>query len=131
MNALQVRSPRGCRMAALLAALMSCAIPAHASLRSLIGGGRPFLRMSFASERVVSITHCGDGYDVATADGRMRRFWEFNLRFKTDSSLHGPAADTPILVEAGMQGDRAYLVFAAPQQISGFIRESCAAPARK
>jgi hypothetical protein len=114
------------RAAALLLALALPGAPAAASLRSLIGGGRPFLRMSFASERVASIRHCADGYVVTTADGKAHRFWEFNLRFKTDSSLHGPAAGAPVLVEAGMQGDRAYVVFSAPQEISGFVRESCA-----
>lgn len=128
MNTDLPRSMRGSRRAALFAALALAAAPTSASLRSLIGGGRPFLRMSFASERVVSIAHCGDGYAVSTADGKTRRFWEFNLRFKTDSSLHGPAPDTPVLVEAGMQGDRAYVVFSTPQQISGFIRESCSRP---
>lgn len=131
MSARFPRYARWGRRAALLVALLLSASIAPASLRSLIGGGRPFLRMSFASERVVSITHCGDGYAVSTADGKTRRFWEFNLRFKTDASLHGPAPDTPILIDAGMNGDRAYVVFSAPQRVSGFIRESCAAPARK
>jgi len=118
----------GRRAAALVvAALTLPGAHAAASLRSLIGGGRPLLRMSFAGERITAIRHCGDGYAVTTADGRTREFWEFNLRFKTDSSLRGPAPGTPVLLESGMQGDRAYAIFSRPQEISRFIRESCGA----
>jgi hypothetical protein len=30
-----------------------------------------------------------------------------------------------VIVGAGMQGDRASVVFAAPSEISGFIKQSC------
>ena len=75
--------------------------------------------------QVMSITHCGDTYTVKTADGKVNKTWEFNLRFKTDSSALGPQPGKPIIVGAGMQGDRASVVFAAPGEISGFIKESC------
>jgi len=52
-------------------------------------------------------------------------FWEFNLRFKTDSSPNGPAPGKPVLVGQGMQGDRAQVVFSAPEEISSFIRKGC------
>lgn len=121
------RSLRCWSIALLLVVLAAPGAHAAGTLRSLLGGGRPFLRMSFASERVVSIRHCTDGYAVATADGRTRQFWEFNVRFKTDSSAHGPPLGTPFLMESGMQGDRVYVIFSTPQEITGFIRESCGA----
>ena len=49
----------------------------------------------------------------------------FNLRLKTDSSKLGPLPGNPVVVGAGMQGDRASIVFASPKEISGFIKQSC------
>ena len=75
--------------------------------------------------QVVAITHCRDAYTVKTADGKINKVWEFNLRFKTDSSKLGPQQGKPVIVGAGMQGDRASVVFATPGEISGFIKTSC------
>jgi len=83
------------------------------------------LRKAPPAGQVVSISHCGDTYTVRTADGRVNKVWEFNLRFKTDSSKDGPAPDKPVIVGAGMQGDRASVVFAAPAEISSFIKRTC------
>jgi cytochrome c len=88
--------------------------------------GLPDLKKAGAEARVVSIRYCGDGYRVATADGKTHTFWEFNLRFKTDSSTDGPAAGKPVLMRAGMQGDRAAVIFSRPDEISTFIRRECA-----
>jgi cytochrome c len=75
--------------------------------------------------RVTAIKHCGDTYSVTTADGKTTKVWEFNLRFKTDSSALGPELGKPVIVGAGMQGDRASVVFSTPPEISRFIAESC------
>jgi cytochrome c len=75
--------------------------------------------------QVRSIKHCGDTYTVETADGRVEKVWEFNLRFKTDSSKLGPAPRKPVVVGAGMQGDRASIVFATPREISESIQQGC------
>ncbi len=75
--------------------------------------------------QVTAISHCGDAYTVKTADGKVEKVWEFNLRLKTDTSELGPRPGKPVIVGAGMQGDRAAIVFAAPAEISGFIKESC------
>ena len=75
--------------------------------------------------QVVAISHCGDTYAVTTADGKVNKVWEFNLRLKTDSSKLGPHSGRPVIVGAGMQGDRASVVFATPGEISGFIKASC------
>ena len=83
------------------------------------------LRKAPAEGRVTAITHCGDTYTVGTADGKSQRIWEFNLRFKTDSSKLGPLPGKPVAIGAGMQGDRASVVFASPKEISEFIKQSC------
>ncbi len=75
--------------------------------------------------QVVFIGHCGDSYSVKTADGKTNRVWEFNLRFKTDSGKDGPRPGKPVIVGAGMQGDRASGVFAGPAEISNFIKQAC------
>jgi cytochrome c len=67
----------------------------------------------------------GDSYKVSTADGKTHDFWERNLRFKTDSSDDGPQKGAPAIVGAGMMGDRASVIFAAPEEISASIRQEC------
>jgi cytochrome c len=92
----------------------------------MMGGGEvPNLKTLDPQERVRSITRCGDTYKVATADGNVRDFWERNLRFKTDASDDGPQKGSPAIVAAGMMGDRADVIFASPDEISGFISHQC------
>ncbi|NQV57315.1 MAG: hypothetical protein HQ503_15760, partial [Rhodospirillales bacterium] len=74
---------------------------------------------------IVSITHCGDAYKVVTKAGQAHRYWEFNLRFKTDGSEKGPPPGQPALIPSGSSGDRAYAVFAGPSEISAFVKQSC------
>jgi len=83
------------------------------------------LRQPPPDGQVVGINHCRDSYAVKTADGKVNKVWEFNLRFKTDSSEMGPVRGKPVIVGAGMQGDRASVVFSAPNEISGFVKEAC------
>jgi cytochrome c len=83
------------------------------------------LKAAPPSGQVTAISHCGDAYTVQTADGNANKVWEFNLRFKTDSSNLGPSPGKPVIVGAGMQGDRASVVFATPTEISRFISERC------
>jgi cytochrome c len=75
--------------------------------------------------QVTSIKYCGDTYTVGTADGKSQKIWEFNLRFKSDSGKLGPSPGKPVVVGAGMQGDRASIVFASPGEISGAIKPAC------
>jgi cytochrome c len=89
------------------------------------GGAVPNLKTLDPQKRVRTITHCGDTYKVSTADGKVRDFWERNLRFKTDVSDDGPQKGAPALVGAGMMGDRADVIFASPDEISGFISHQC------
>jgi len=37
----------------------------------------------------------------------------------------GPVTGAPALLGAGMMGDRASVIFAAPDEISGFIKHDC------
>jgi cytochrome c len=89
------------------------------------GGGPPNLKNLDPDERVQKIAHCKDSYRVTTADGKTHDFWERNLRFKTDASGEGPQKGAPGLVPAGMMGDRADVIFAAPEEITRFIAEQC------
>lgn len=75
--------------------------------------------------QVRSIRVCRDSYFVTTADGKTAAFWEPNLRFKTDSTGTGPLAGKPVIMPAGMIGDRASVFFAASDEISPFIKRRC------
>ncbi|OHC82465.1 MAG: cytochrome C [Rhodospirillales bacterium RIFCSPLOWO2_12_FULL_67_15] len=77
------------------------------------------------AQQVVAIRYCGDTYLVTTAVGELPPFWEFNLRFKTDSSATGPAKGHPAIMGAGMMGDRASVIFADPAEIGTFIEKRC------
>lgn len=89
------------------------------------GRGLPDLKKADTKYHVTAIRYCGDAYRVTTGDRETETFWEFNLRFKTDGSPNGPAAGKPVLIGAGMQGDRASIVFSRPEEISAFIRREC------
>jgi cytochrome c len=77
------------------------------------------------NNRVTSIRYCGDTYTVGVESGESHQFWEFNLRFKTDSSARGPERSHPVLIPGNMMGDRAFVIFSAPAEISGFIEAKC------
>jgi cytochrome c len=95
-------------------------------MMGMMGGGQvPNLKKLEPDERVAKITHCRDTYRVTTADGKTRAFWDRNLRFKTDAGEDGPEKGAPAIVGAGMMGDRADVIFAAPEEISGSIASEC------
>ncbi len=89
------------------------------------GGAVPNLRKLLPTQRIQTITLCRDTYRVTTADGAVHEFWERNLRFKTDSSPDGPARGAPAILDAGMMGDRASAIFATPDEIGAWIKQSC------
>ena len=88
-------------------------------------GPRSDLKQVGKDRRVTAIRHCGDAYHVTTETGRTIPYWEFNLRFKTDSSANGPARGKPVLASAGMQGDRAQVVFSSLDDLKRFLVERC------
>ena len=109
----------------LLAFLKEATQPGQAARRSPPQGGAPNLKKLNPEDRVQAIGYCRDTYRVTTNDGKIRDFWERNLRFKTDSSDEGPVPGAPAMLDAGMMGDRASVIFARPEEISKFISAGC------
>lgn len=89
------------------------------------GGELPDLKTLGTEHQVTAVRYCQDTYQVTTADGTSEPYWETNLRFKTDGSKLGPTPGKPVIVGAGMMGDRASIIFAAPTEISAFIQSAC------
>jgi cytochrome c len=89
------------------------------------GGPDPNLKKLEPGIQVKAITYCRDTYRVTTVDGKTRAFWERNLRFRTDSSQDGPKKGAPAIMPAGMMGDRAAVIFAAPDEIAKVIEARC------
>lgn len=83
------------------------------------------LKVTTPQQRVTAIRHCADTYFVTLGSGNTYPFWEFNLRFKTDSSKYGPHKGKPTILQASMRGDRAFVIFSTPGEISLFIKEQC------
>ena len=115
---------------AYLKALSEGKAPAAASAPSgmmgMMGSGRmPNLKQADRDSQVQGLRHCRDTYFVTTADGKIHKVWEFNLRFKTDTSENGPNPGKPVILGAGMRGDRAVVVFAAASEFGNFIKERC------
>jgi cytochrome c len=97
-------------------------------MQGMMGGATaPFedLKKLGSDHEVQAIRYCHDTYHVMTADGQSSDFWEANLRFKTDSSDAGPLSGKPVIMPAGMMGDRASVFFAAPEEMSAFIKHQC------
>ncbi|MGH6968778.1 MAG: c-type cytochrome [Stellaceae bacterium] len=115
---------------AYLKALSEGKAPAQTAQHGMGGmmggaGERPNLKNVTPENTVTAIRYCRDTYRVAMADGKTKAFWESNLRFKTDSSDRGPREGVPVLLGAGMMGDRAFIVFANPEEFARFIRPGC------
>lgn len=85
----------------------------------------PDLKRLPAENQVKAIRYCGDSYFVTLANGETLPFWEFNLRLKTDSSASGPSKNKPVMIGAGMRGDRASIVFSNPAEIGRFVQQRC------
>jgi cytochrome c len=91
----------------------------------MMGGSEVDLKTVGPEQQVRAVTYCRDTFRVTTADGKTRAFWQRNLRLKVDGGNGGPQKGAPALVAAGMMGDRADVIFAAPEEISGFIKPQC------
>ena len=93
----------------------------------MMGQGRmPNLKELPAERTVKSVRYCDRKYAVTTGAGDVFEFREFDLRFKTDAGEQGPRRGTPALLAAGGMGDRAFLIFSDPGEISGYIEKKCA-----
>ena len=76
-------------------------------------------------QQIETITYCDGTYRVTTKKGTPIDYPEFDLRFKTDSTSNGPPPGTPVVINAGMRGDRGFVVFSTPGDISAFIKTKC------
>lgn len=109
----------------LIAYLKAISEGKAAAVRGMMQPQLSDLKKAGADSVVKAVRYCGDAYHVTTGDGETVQIWEFNLRFKTDSSNRGPAKGQPVLVGAGMAGDRAQLVFSHPGEIAAFVTARC------
>jgi cytochrome c len=85
----------------------------------------PDLKTEPPAWQVRGIGFCGDTYRVTTQEGGTRAFWERNLRFETDRSARGPRPGMPVIMPAGMLGDRATVIFSRPEEIGSTIKPAC------
>ena len=101
--------------------------PSNESGGSMMMGDRsmPDLEALGPERQVVSLTYCRGTYHVRTVAGQVQKIWEFNLRFKSDSSDKGPMTGKPVIIPKGMRGDRFFVIFAQPSEISPFIENRC------
>lgn len=88
-------------------------------------GEVPNLKELGPNNQVTAITYCKDTFTITTAKGESHPFWTSNVRLKVDSGDNGPPPGKPVLIPGGMMGDRAFVVFAAPEEISPFIKKGC------
>jgi cytochrome c len=89
-------------------------------------GQRPEpLRDAGPDQQVSAIRHCQATYFITTADGKERPYWEMNVRLKTDTASTGPKPGHPVLVGAGMMGDRVSIIFADPTEIATTVKSQC------
>jgi len=98
---------------------------ASSGMGGMMGGGMKDLKKVGRDQQVRAVRLCRDSYFVTKADGTTAAFWESNLRFETDTSNLGPPSGTPAIMPAGMMGDRATIIFAAPEEIGRFIKHQC------
>jgi cytochrome c len=79
------------------------------------------------AQRVTAIRACNDSYFVMTDDKQTRAFWDQSLRFETDASSFGPRLGAPVILPAGMFGDRASIIFGNAKEIGSFVMTDCGA----
>lgn len=73
------------------------------------------------ARRVRRIVLSGATWRVTTADGRTKPFRERDLSFKVDQGASGPRLGTPVILGAGMRGDRALFIFSRPDEFAQFV----------
>lgn len=89
-----------------------------------VGGPEP-IGTAPPESRISAIRHCGDSYFITTEDGREKPYWEKSIRLKIDSAETGPPAGIPVMLGAGMQGDRYSVIFASVTDLQRLVSESC------
>ena len=104
-------------------AILAAALAGAASLAD--AQPRTPLKNVVADQIVQKIEYCRGEYRLMMANGEQRTVPELNLRFKTDASAYGPERGRPVLLPAGMQGDRAQLIFSGLDDLKRFPVERC------
>ncbi len=105
--------------AALVGGLLLVGSPAWAQAQ------RTPLKNLVPDQIVTRAAYCRGEYRLVLASGEKRWFPELNLRFKTDGSAYGPERGKPVLLRAGMQGDRAQVIFSGLDDLKRFLVEGC------
>jgi cytochrome c len=80
---------------------------------------------ALAETRVTEIRHCGDSFFIKTQAGAVTPFWEKNVRLKIDGVETGPPPGVPVMLGAGMGGDRVSVIFATLADLLSFVKEQC------
>ncbi len=88
-------------------------------------GKRLHLADAPLDQQVEAISYCQGVYRVVTKQGEPVEYPEFDLRFKTDSSKDGPNPGTAVLINAGMRGDRGFVIFSSPEVLMIYLKTSC------
>ena len=88
-------------------------------------GKKLHLRDAPLNQQVKTIGYCKGTYRVVTKGGPPIAYPEFDLRFKTDSSANGPAPGTPVVINAGMRGNRGFVIFSSPEDMAAFLKTGC------
>ena len=83
------------------------------------------LKSAPPAAQVVAVRHCRDAYLVRTADGAEKPHWEMNVRLKLDTRETGPEPGKPVIVGAGMMGDRVSIVFSSIAELTRIVAEGC------
>jgi cytochrome c len=89
------------------------------------GASVPNLKKLDPEDRVQAIQYCGDTYKVYTSRWKDTEFLGAKSAFQDGFQRRRPAKSTPALVDAGMMGDRADVIFADPQEITSIITHQC------
>ncbi len=76
-------------------------------------------------QQVEAITYCEGKYRVVTKQGSPVQYLEFDLRFKTDSSENGPNPGVPVLLNAGMRGNRGFVIFSSLKDMTALLKTKC------
>ncbi len=83
------------------------------------------LKTAAADHQVEAVGYCNGIYTFKLKDGSTSTFKEFNLRIKTDSGPNGPNPDVPVLISAGMRGDRVFLIFSGLDELKTVLKKTC------
>ena len=83
------------------------------------------LRNVVADQIVKEIAYCRGEYRITLASGDTRRVPEINVRLKTDRTSYGPTPGNPVLLPAGMRGDRVQIIFSTPEELKTFLVDRC------